>query len=325
MVLVAAACSGSRHKGPTQPTASPPQITCPADVTVGSAPGPSQPVTYPAPTVTNGTNPVTVTCTPASESTFSLGTTPVACVARDADSREATCSFNVTLNGFTLSITTFLAVGDSLTAGENGQSIGIPIIDPANSYPTKLQALFDASYPGQGITVINRGVAGQKVEETRDQLPRNLNRDRPQAVLILSGYNDLSNCGRGQLATLDCREAIDRVAFGIRDCIRESKESPVGVKYTFASTLTPPGPVGGKRIDPDAITQVNSRIRQMVASEKATLVDTYPLFVGHEAEYTSQDGLHLTPAGYQALAESFFAAIRATVAQSPNVSLGRGR
>jgi lysophospholipase L1-like esterase len=55
----------------------------------------------------------------------------------------------------------------------------------------------------------------------------------------------------------------------------------------------------------------------MVAAEGAVLVDSYGKFVGHEAEYVNVDGLHLRPAGYQALADSFFAAIRATVPQTP--------
>ena len=107
---------------------------------------------------------------------------------------------------------------------------------------------------------------------------------------------------------------------GIRDCIRRSKD--FSVSYIFVSTLTPQGPVlpgaaRDRRISNDAIVQANARIRQVVAAEGATLVDTYPLFLGHEAEYVDTDGLHLRPAGYQALADSFFAAIKATVPANP--------
>jgi lysophospholipase L1-like esterase len=35
----------------------------------------------------------------------------------------------------------------------------------------------------------------------------------------------------------------------------------------------------------------------------------------------SADGLHLNPAGYQALAETFFAVIRTTVPQTPTLRL----
>jgi lysophospholipase L1-like esterase len=46
-------------------------------------------------------------------------------------------------------------------------------------------------------------------------------------------------------------------------------------------------------------------------------VDSYAAFIGHEADYVNVDGLHLRPAGYQALADAFFAAIQATVPQTP--------
>ena len=55
--------------------------------------------------------------------------------------------------------------------------------------------------------------------------------------------------------------------------------------------------------------------------EGVTLVDTYQTFVGHEAQYVSIDGLHLTPAGYQAIADAFFAAIKSTIPQTAPASI----
>jgi lysophospholipase L1-like esterase len=115
---------------------------------------------------------------------------------------------------------------------------------------------------------------------------------------------------------------MTQVEFGVRDCIREVKESALGIRYMFVSTITPSGPLGpgskrDLRLDPNAVIEINNRIRQRVAAEGATLVDTYARFLGHEVEYTSIDGVHLTPAGYQAVAESFFASIRATIPQTP--------
>jgi lysophospholipase L1-like esterase len=236
------------------------------------------------------------------------------------------CSFKVTLSGFSIGLTKYEAFGDSLTAGETGRSfIFVPRFDDvANAYPTKLQADFDAVYPGQGVTVINKGHNGDNVETTdqiiRDAVPR----DRPDVVLILSGYNNLNfngTCSPGNANTRACRDAINNVGLGIRDCIRHTKEANGGVQLIFVSTLTPPGPTGSNRIDPNAITQTNGLIRQQVAAGGAVLVDSYAAFQGHEADYVNVDGLHLTPAGYQALADTFFAAIQATVPQSP---LSRG-
>ena len=305
---------GDDGNGPT-PIVQAPQIACPADVTISQVPGLSLTVTYPAPTVTGGAAPTSVTCTPASGASFPLGDTMVACVARDAQAREASCSFKVSVKGFTLGAMKFQAVGDSLTAGENG----LPsFVDLPNAYPTKLQALLTARYHTQTITVLNRGVSGQRVETLEDLLPGMLNADRPDAVLLLTGYNNLTTpCSAGSFATIACSDAIDFTAVGVRDCIRRIKESPVGVKFIFVSTLTPPGPTGSKRIDANAIVDVNRRIRVHIGAEGATLVETHPLFQGREAELVSPDGLHLLPAGYQTVAEAFAFAIRTTIPQTP--------
>lgn len=288
--------------------------------------GPAQPVTFPAPSVTGGELPNTVTCSRTSGAAFPLGTTAVSCTVLDARGRQASCAFTVSLTALSLTVTTYLAVGDSFTEGQNGlPGLDWTFVDPANSYPTKLQALFDAAYPGQGITVINRGIGGEPVEKTVLDLPGNLRKVRPGAVLVLTGYNNLlAGC-----SLLDgpnhplCPKAIDSVVLGVRDCIRRSKEAPFNIPHVFVSTLTPPGPgpippgIRDRRLRADVVVQVNARIRQVVATEGGVLADVYPRFLGREAEYISIDGLHLLPPGNQALADAFFAAIRATVPQTP--------
>jgi lysophospholipase L1-like esterase len=299
-----------------------PQIVCPADVRVREVANATQAVTFSPPTTTGGSAPVTVTCNPASGAQFPLGTTPVSCSASDTQARTASCSFQVTLTGFTLAAARFDAFGDSLTEGEVGRpNIVLPFVDPPNAYPTRLQAAFDDTYPGQGIIVINRGLSGDSSEATESKMRQFLPVDRPDAALLLSGYNDLTQpCSPGQAGSGPCNSAIDKVANTLRSCLRRVKEANVGVRFTFLSGLTPPGPKGSNRIDGAAIVQVNDRLRQVAAGEGAVFVDSYAAFVGHEAEYVNVDGLHLRPAGYQALADTFFAAIKATVPQTPLIN-----
>jgi HYR domain-containing protein len=77
----------------------PPSITCPANVTKNADPNQcSSVVTYPAPTVSdNCPNVGTPVCSPASGSTFPVGTTTVACSVSDASNNTASCSFTVTI------------------------------------------------------------------------------------------------------------------------------------------------------------------------------------------------------------------------------------
>ncbi|MBI3845982.1 MAG: HYR domain-containing protein [Planctomycetes bacterium] len=75
-----------------------PTVTCPADITTTCAAS-NGVVTF-STTATDAcdTTP-TVTCVPASGSTFSLGQTTVTCTARDDSNNSSTCSFHVTVNG----------------------------------------------------------------------------------------------------------------------------------------------------------------------------------------------------------------------------------
>jgi len=270
--------------------------------------------------VTNGQAPVNVTCSPVSGANFPLGSTSVSCIANDALSRQATCSFSLTLKGLAIAVKKFDAFGDSFTEGENGR---FTFKDVLNAYPTKLQAAFDATYPNQGLTVINRGQSGEPVEDTVKKIRDLLPADKPDAVLILTGYNNLlgGGCKISDDQNPLCKNAISDVEIGVRDCIRRIKESPVPKVYIFVSTLTPPGPLVpptmDRRLRKDAIEQTNARIKAAAAAGGAILVDPYPLFLGHEAEYVDNDGLHPRPAGSQVIADTFFAAIQKTIPQTP--------
>ncbi|MDQ3348511.1 MAG: GDSL-type esterase/lipase family protein [Acidobacteriota bacterium] len=302
------------------PSPQAPVISCPANMTVRGATGGTAEVLFTPPTTLGGTLPVSVSCTPSSGTRFLTGATPVTCAAMDAQGRQATCTFTVTLAPRLLGATRFIAFGDSVTAGENGRlgrrSDGF--VDFPNVYPTILEGLLNAEYPDQGIVVLNRGTGGDPVERSVERLPGVLEMDRGDALLLLDGYNNLlAECTPGSEGTAACSRKIDDVIAGIRQSIRIARVSSYGIRYVFVSTLTPPGPyVGGRRdrrIAAEAIRRTNAALAAMVHAEGATVVDTHARFVGHEAEYVDQDGLHLRPAGYQALAEAFFDAIRERV------------
>jgi len=71
-------------------------VTCPANMTVASPDGSPVVVTYSA-TTSGGTQPVTVSGSPASGSSFPVGTTPVQVTAQSSDAQTASCSFTVTV------------------------------------------------------------------------------------------------------------------------------------------------------------------------------------------------------------------------------------
>ena len=78
---------------PAPPVADPPEITCPAAVTVSSLTSLGTTVAYTVPESRNGQGTVSVVCTPPSGSTFPVGITQTECVATDSLSRTSTCTF----------------------------------------------------------------------------------------------------------------------------------------------------------------------------------------------------------------------------------------
>jgi lysophospholipase L1-like esterase len=313
------------------PSTNPPTMTCPADVSARVSLNASQLVEFAAPTVSGGVAPVTLTCTPASGSRFSLGTTSVTCVVADSLNHTGQCSFKVTLTRATLGATRFLAFGDSVTQGQNGlsESLVAPrYVDVPNAYPTKLQASLQRDFPDQGIVVVNEGLGGEFVEDALERLRGVLVQDQPDAVLLLDGYNNLLNwCSQSQGVTLACATTIDLVVAKLGECVRTARSSS-GVRYVFLSTLTPSGLLRGsfdRRISLDAVIRLNAKIAEMAGAEGATLVNPYPLFLGRESELVNDDGLHLTAAGNEVLAAVFFDKITATIPQTSVPSSARVR
>ncbi|MEP6919019.1 MAG: HYR domain-containing protein, partial [Acidobacteriota bacterium] len=140
LIFATALVAACGHSPTAPPDPGPPVIACPSSTTVR---GVAETVTFPAPTATGGALPVTITCAPASGSLFGAGTTPVTCTAVDAATRRSQCALAVTVTPFVLSITKFVAFGDSFTEGQNGRTgiRGERFVDVPSAYPTQLQRL----------------------------------------------------------------------------------------------------------------------------------------------------------------------------------------
>lgn len=323
-VALAAACGGTTPGPGPGPVSDPPAVVCPADVTITGITGSSQVVTFATPIPTAGAQPVTVTCSPSPGAAFPLGTTAVRCTASDAAARQASCTFNVTVKGLTIGVTKYLAFGDSVTEGQNGlpERLWLNFVDPPNSYPTKLQTLLESSFPGQGVIVVNRGKGGEQAQEARIRLPEELAQHRPGALTLIAGYNNLlAACKTRDVSTVTprCASEIEITVGALREMVRLARSS--GVLHVFVGTITPSGPVipptNDRRLLPAAVDLVNAKIQLQIPAEGGIVVDLYARFLGHEAEYNGPDGLHVLPAGNQAIAEAFFAAIKTAIPQTP--------
>ncbi len=110
--------------------ATPPQITCPADITVGCAETNGLVVSFNVTATDNCLGPVTIISVPASGSLFPLGETVVNSVAIDACGNTNACSFKVTVGtGTQLSIERAVIVRWSCGTLESANDLGGPWAD----------------------------------------------------------------------------------------------------------------------------------------------------------------------------------------------------
>ena len=298
----------------------PPTITCPA------APAPVTSPTGQGVTVLYGTaiatpSNTTVSCAPASGSTFPVGTTAIICTATDATQRTASCTFNVVVQRSPrIGLTNFVAFGDSITWGENGQpdvSCGVtttstletlgqirPLIQypDAQQYPTVLRGLLAARYLAQAATiaVANRGKPGERAgaPDTLVRFNSVLAGSAYQAVLLMEGTNDIFSGDNTQIPT---------AIAGLRAMIRSAKQRNV---RPFLATV-PPMVLGGSRAcGYQVVPQLNLAITALASQESVTLIDVYGGFGTSYAQYFGSDGLHPNDQGYAKIADIFFNALR---------------
>ena len=313
LVVLAFASGCSSPSSPTPPPPPPPPeapaITCSESISRGTINAAGMPIAFEVPTTRGGQNPLNVSCSHESGQTFPIGSTTVDCKVTDGLNREASCSFSINVTKLPqLSRLKYMAFGDSITAGEvtfPGSTASVPtsgkqVIVPSAAYPTVLERLLRARYQFQAdqISVSNQGVGGEKAIDARNRFFAMLNSLRPDAVLILSGHNDIPRGEDG---------AASSAANEVRIMAQGAKVQGARV---FIATPVPGRPGGNRTIDPFLLLDYAGRMRHLAAQEGAVLVDLYALMLPDVFRYIGVDGLHPNEAGYTRIAELFHEAIQ---------------
>ena len=275
------------------------------------------------PIVANGKLPVSTVCTPAAGSAFAVGQKTVTCTATDALQRVATCSFAVTvLEAPRLTTTSFVAFGDSITSGEDGQNSTAPsvavmslpvhpsVLFPSSQrYPQKLQQMLTDRYRTQSPTVVNQGSSGEMAEDrgAQSRFSSIVSSRQYSVALIMEGTNDLYD--------RDDR-AVPRAIDGLRQMIRDAKSRDI---RPYLATIPPMNPAACSPVCRglawSLVSGFNDNVRGLAASENVALVDVYQGFGGNLA-YLGPDGLHPSADGYTKIADLFFIAIKSTMEAS---------
>lgn len=299
--MLVAACSESPAP-PLAPSSLPGEkvqelaLTCAADVSRPSFTGEPVPVQYGSPAVLGGLEPVTVTCAPASDSSFAVGTSTVTCTGQDDLQQTASCSLFVTVIP-TLSVSKILAFGDSFTAGTTATPVPtIVFFDPVNSYPTKLQGLLDQRYTAQSIKVVNSGLGGELAVNAGGRFLSELALEQPDVVLIMEGTNDL--------LSLDFTTSAPAAA-AVEGMVIDAKTRGVD---PIVATIPPMRAV---LAEASRVAPYNELLRQIAARQGAPLVDVDQILRsglcgGVALVCIGDDDFHPTSRGYEEIATGFF-------------------
>jgi lysophospholipase L1-like esterase len=302
------------------PPTDPPSISCPAGQTAQSVDGNPVAVTYADPTFTGGQSPFTLACTPVSGATYPVGATTVTCTVTDAQHRTSNCTFPVTVvmpPPPHLSVTTFVAFGDSMTWGEDGRITNMltqsqrgkahPLdrFPEPERYPSVVRQELTSRYRAQSFTVDN---AGQPRESVTDllTLPRFasvVDGGQYAVVLIMEGANDL---GKGA--------GIEPAAIaGLSSMIAHARVH--GVRPYLATI--PPEFDGCCPMDRGSahllVPGFNDLVRGLAVQQAVPLVDVYTALNTNVTGYIGPDGLHPTADGYAKIADTFFTVIKNTL------------
>jgi lysophospholipase L1-like esterase len=296
-------------------------ISCPAAKTASSLDGNPIPVTYADPTVTGGQAPFTLGCTPVSGANYPVGATTVTCTVTDAQRRTSSCTFPVTVVVAPpprLSVTTFVAFGDSITWGEDGRNTSLqsqsqpgrvrPAFRVADPYPEVLAQQLRSRYRTQSPTVANAGQPGEIVTDpgTLTRFRTDVPAGRYAVVLIMEGSNDV-NLAVGDSTILV--RAID----GLRRIVLDARSR--GIRPYLATI--PPERDGFRGKAQALVPGFNESVRGLAREQRVDLVDVYQALNADVNTYIGFDGLHPTPQGYVKIADTFFSVIRQTLETTP--------
>ena len=276
-------------------------LACPAPVQTQSFNGRPVSVGFELPVVAGGQAPVAVGCTPEPGHAFGIGTTQVSCRASDVLQQTAGCAFQVTVLGPPkLSVTRFLAYGDSLTSGWVSSPTAGARPEPTNAYPYLLERDLQSRYVTQTIEVVNAGAPGEEARDAVSRFRSVVGGQRPEVVLLMQGTNDLDVIAGG---------GAEGAAAALSTMVRYAQDSGADV---LLLTIPPQVHTGAAHL----VEPFNVMVRAIATRRGATLVDVHELLLGSSCSggrttpCIGADGLHPTAEAYRLIADELSRVLR---------------
>ncbi len=210
-----------------------------------------------------------------------------------------------------MSVPTVICFGDSLTAGFQS-----PSADNPSGRETPYGEFLQEQMGVDGQVYVS-GICGELTAEMAMRFRQDVLRRRPTSVVILGGTNDL---GWNARPPDIMRNLVKMYELALADRI-----TPIPV-------TVPSIRVAGDQADPDGqawiedhITrrrQLNGLIQQYAESKQLAWIDLFSATAepetGQLAGPYSNDGLHLTTAGYRRLAQLLYDQVFARIGREPD-------
>lgn len=192
--------------------------------------------------------------------------------------------------------TVVLALGDSITKGVRG---GVTVEE---TFCAVLAAELKSS--GREVTVVNRGIGGERTDQALARLMAELNEHKPDYVLLMYGTNDChvdQGAKQSRLSLADFRGNLRKLV----DRIRAAGCEPILMtepRYAAKSPANGLGEHGNVRLE-----QYVAVTREVAAERQTQLVDHFAGWAAAETSGTdlaswTTDGYHPNPVGHRDLA-----------------------
>src|ERR1017187_1315377 len=185
---------------------------------------------------------------------------------------------------------TIVALGSSSTEGAGAST-------PDRTYPARLEALLNASWPGKNVIILNRGTGGQTIDAVLPRIEADVIAVRPTLVIWQVGTNEAM---RGMDparfdALLD--EGLRRLATIGSDVVL--------MDYQIAPRMPPEATRGVY----GAITAREAQAHSVPLFSRAALMRAWQAADPTASDMIGPDGLHHSDRGYACLAASLDSAI----------------
>lgn len=201
-----------------------------------------------------------------------------------------------------------LFFGDSITdAGRDREDFH----DLGKGYPLMLAGRLQAEYPELQLSILNRGIGGDKVADLKKRLIEDCISLNPTVVSILIGINDTWHQeGTGEFGSADSMEQFEQDYRDVLSSITQQTAAQLILMEPFV--LPYPADRASWRVDLDQRIQI---VRQLANEFQADFValdgplNAYG--IKHSFQYlTGEDGVHPTVAGHGFIAEKWLETVK---------------